>query len=97
MHEAETKLKEVVVKSHRLKQSSDTLIYSVAGFRQKQDRSIADVIAKMPGLEVNPNGVITFQGTAINKFYIEGMDLMGKKVYVPTLWNQEVHWLDKFE
>ena len=79
MHEAETKLKEVVVKSHRLKQSSDTLIYSVAGFRQKQDRSIADVIAKMPGLEVNPNGVITFQGTAINKFYIEGMDLMGKK------------------
>lgn len=79
MREAETKLKEVVVKSQRLRQNSDTLIYSVAGFRQKQDRSIADVIAKMPGLEVKDNGTITFQGTAINKFYIEGMDLMGKK------------------
>jgi hypothetical protein len=72
-------IKEVKVTSKRLQQSHDTLTYSVAGFRQKQDRMIADVIAKMPGMEVKPNGVITYQGKAINKFYIEGMDLMGSQ------------------
>ena len=73
------KLKEVKVKAQRIRSSGDTLTYSVAGFRQGQDRSIADVIAKMPGLEVKQNGTIEYQGKAINKFYIEGLDLMGSQ------------------
>lgn len=79
LSQATTHIKEVTVKSKRLQLRTDTLVYSVAGFRQKQDRSIADVIAKMPGLDVDENGGIKFQGKAINKFYIEGMDLMGSK------------------
>lgn len=70
-------VKEVRVKSQRLRSQGDTLTYSVAGFRQKQDHTIADVIAKMPGLQVRPNGAIQYQGKNINKFYIEGMDLLG--------------------
>ena len=70
-------LKEVKAVSKRIKQQSDTLIYSVAGFRQKQDRSIADVISKMPGLEVADNGTIKYLGRPIENLYIEGMDLMG--------------------
>lgn len=72
-------LKEVKVTAERIRQHQDTLIYSVSGFKQKQDRSIADVISKMPGLEVGANGGIKFQGKSINKFYIEGMDLLGGK------------------
>lgn len=79
LHEAATSIKEVTVKAKRLQLQGDTLAYSVAGFRHKQDRTIADVIAKMPGLSVKENGTITYQGKAINKFYIEGMDLMGSK------------------
>lgn len=79
LHEGTANIKEVTVKAKRLQLNGDTLSYSVAGFKQKQDRSIADVIAKMPGLHVNPNGSITYQGNPINKFYIEGMDLMGGK------------------
>ena len=33
----------------------------------------------MPGLTVNDDGSIEYQGTKINKFYIEGMDLLGGK------------------
>lgn len=77
--EGVAKIREVTVKARRLQLRGDTLSYSVAGFRQKQDRSIADVIAKMPGLKVDNNGSITYQGKPINKFYIEGMDLMGGK------------------
>ena len=79
MKEEQYQLKEVEIKSQRLRQRSDALSYSVSGFRQKQDRSIADVIAKMPGLEVEGNGTIKYQGKAINHFYIEDMDLMGKQ------------------
>jgi len=72
-------LKEVKVKAEKIRRSGDTLTYSVAAFMQKQDRSIADVIAKMPGLSVSPSGQIKYQGKAINKFYIEGADLLGGK------------------
>lgn len=79
LSEAVTSIKEVTVKANRLQLQGDTLSYSVAGFKQKQDRSIADVITKMPGLNVGENGSITYQGKPINKFYIEGLDLMGSK------------------
>lgn len=77
MAEAATQIREVKVTSKRIRMVGDTVSFSVAGFKQKQDRSIADVIAKMPGLNVTENGTITYQGKAINKFYIEGMDLLG--------------------
>lgn len=73
------RLREVVARPRRITGRGDTLTYSVAGFKQAQDRSIADVISKMPGLEVKPNGSIEYQGRAINSFYIEGLDLMGSQ------------------
>lgn len=72
-------LEEVKVTAQRIIEKQDTLVYSVAGFSQPQDRSIADVIAKMPGMEVKDNGQISFNGKNINKFYIEGMDLMSDR------------------
>ena len=72
-------LEEVKVTAQRILEKHDTLVYSVAGFSQPQDRSIADVIAKMPGMEVKENGQISFNGKNINKFYIEGMDLMSDR------------------
>lgn len=79
MKESELLLNEVKVISKRIEQQGDTLTYSVVGFKQAQDRSIADVIAKMPGLTVKNNGQIEYQGKPINKFYIEGADLLGGK------------------
>ena len=77
MAEEGLELKEVKVTARRIRQQGDTLVFSVAGFRQQQDRSIADVIRKMPGLDVQADGRITYQGKAINEFTIEGMDLTG--------------------
>ena len=50
MQEEALDLKEVKVTSARIKQNSDTLVFSVAGFKQQQDRTIADVIKKMPAV-----------------------------------------------
>lgn len=79
MKETSFQLREVSVKAERISERGDTLTYSVAGFKQIQDRSIADVIRKMPGLEVRPNGSISYQGKSINHFYIEGLELMGSQ------------------
>ena len=50
-----------------------TITYNVGSFAQKQDKTIGDVLKRMPGIDVANNGKIQYQGTDINKFYIEGM------------------------
>lgn len=84
LHEQAVVIKEVKVKAPRVTQRGDTLNFLVKSFRQKQDRSIADVIKKMPGLQVGSDGSIYYQGRQINKFYIEGLDLMGRKYAIAS-------------
>lgn len=79
LSEKDFRLKSVTVTAQRIVEKEDTLVYSVAGFAMPQDKSIADVLSKMPGIEVRTDGRIEYNGTAINKFYIEGMDLMGNR------------------
>ena len=79
MKEKPLEIKEVTVKSKPIRLVGDTLTYSVAGFMQKQDKYIEDVIARLPGVNITPQGKITYQGKEINHFYVEGMDLMGEQ------------------
>lgn len=72
-------LKEVVVKADRIREQGDTITYNVGSFAQQQDCSIGDVLKRMPGIDVAKNGKIQYQGEDINKFYIEGADLLGGK------------------
>ena len=84
MEEDTQELKEVIVKAGRIRESGDTVTYRVSGFAQKQDRSIGDVLQRMPGIDVASNGKIQYQGVDINKFYIEGSDLLGGKYGIAT-------------
>lgn len=69
-------LKGVTVTAKPIEQRGDTLEYFVGSFMQQEDKSIEDVLKRMPGIEVADNGQITYQGAPIQKFYVEGMDLM---------------------
>ena len=77
-------LKEVSVKADRIREQGDTISYSVSAFAQTKDRSIGDVLKRMPGIDVEKNGKIKYQGEDINKFYIEGSDLLGGKYGIAT-------------
>lgn len=79
-----TLLKEVTVKADRIREQGDTITYTVSGFAQEQDRSIGDVLKRMPGINVEKSGKIQYQGEDINKFYIEGSDLLGGKYGIAT-------------
>ncbi|MDE5877816.1 MAG: hypothetical protein K2H47_10025 [Muribaculaceae bacterium] len=77
-------LKEVAVKADRIREQGDTITYNVGSFAQEQDRSIGDVLQRMPGINVEKSGKIQYQGEDINKFYIEGSDLLGGKYGIAT-------------
>lgn len=84
MEEGNLQLKEVVINADRIRENGDTITYRVSGFAQKQDRTIGDVLQRMPGIDVASNGKIQYQGIDINKFYIEGSDLLGGKYGIAT-------------
>lgn len=79
-----TKLPNVTVKSNPLRKEGDTLNYDVATFGNKQDRVIGDVIKKLPGVEVSENGQISVGGKPINRFYIDGDNLLDGKYNIAT-------------
>lgn len=79
-----TLLKEVTVKADRIREQGDTISYNVGSFAQSQDRTIGDVLKRMPGIDVSQSGKIQYQGEDINKFYIEGSDLLGGKYGIAT-------------
>lgn len=77
LEEGAHELKEVRVKPPPLRKLGDTLRYSIDEFKAGSDRTIDDVIRKLPGIEIDHNGVIRYQGKTINSYYVEGLDLMG--------------------
>lgn len=70
-------LDEVVIKTFPIEKLGDTLNFSVSAFKDQRDRSIADVIKKMPGINISSSGQISYFGEPIEKYYIEGLDLLG--------------------
>ncbi len=77
-------IREATIQSSPIKRGGDTLTYYVEQFRERADHSIGDVLRKMPGLEVSGNGTIKYNGTAINRFYIENLDMLDDRYGIAT-------------
>lgn len=75
----EESLPEIKVKNNPISKKGDTINYSVKSFVKNQDQVIADIIKRLPGIEITESGVIKYQGKQINKYYIEGMNLLDDK------------------
>lgn len=73
------KLHEVLVRSDRGYQRGDTINYFVSAYSGIGDRTVSDVLKKMPGIEVNKDGTILFNGRRISSLYVEGLDLMSEQ------------------
>lgn len=84
LKESVTKLPNVTVKAAPLRKEGDTLTYDVGSFSNKQDRTIGDVIKKLPGVEVAENGQISYEGKPINRFYIDGDNLLDGRYNIAT-------------
>lgn len=75
LHSKPLQLSTVVVSSPPVYQRGDTLHYSIDSFTSKEDRVIADVIKKLPGVEMDGDKIL-YQGKPIQRYYINGLDLL---------------------
>ena len=71
-----TEIKEVKLKAKMITKRGDTISYDIKAFESKSDRTLSDVLKKIPGIDVNRDGTVLYQGEPINKFYVNGKDLM---------------------
>lgn len=78
------KLKEVIVKSPIVRKVGDTLRFNVERLTAIDDRTIEDVLTRLPGVSIDEKGVISYQGKSINKFYIEGLNMLDGRYQLAT-------------
>ncbi|WP_374948568.1 outer membrane beta-barrel protein [Mucilaginibacter sp.] len=62
----------------------DTVQYSVAAYKVRENAPIEDVLKKIPGLDVAKDGSITAQGKAVTKVRVNGKDFFGGDVLSAT-------------
>lgn len=70
-------IREVAIKAQPIRASNDTITYLAKAFTHQGDVHLEDILNNLPGVKVSENGYISYQGKSINKFYIEGKDLLG--------------------
>lgn len=76
-------LKEVQVKARKLWGSRDTLNYLVSAYIKDHDRTIGDILTQLPGITIEDD-IIKYQGTPINHFYIENLDVLQGRYSIAT-------------
>jgi len=85
LEESSIDLPTVTIKNRPVVTSEgDTLNYRLSDFSSKDDRVLGDVLKKIPGIEVADNGKISYNGTSISNFYIDGDNLLDDKYNIAT-------------
>ncbi len=70
------RLKEVTIRPGRIWGRSDTIRYDASRFLRENDKTVEDLMKRLPGIQVSDNGDIQYKGKAIGTMYVEGLDLM---------------------
>ncbi len=67
-------LREVKIKAESIIRKKDTIEINVASLVEKNDRTIGDVLKKIPGIEILGSGKILYKDEPIIGYTVEGMD-----------------------
>ena len=84
LKEKAMRLNPATVESHSVRRRGDTLSFYIQAFTDGTEQVLDDLINKIPGLTTNEQGAISYDGEAINRFYVEDLDLLGSKYGVVT-------------
>ena len=75
---------------------NDTIKYNLTRLLNGSEEKLKDVIAKLPGLKIDENGKIKFNGKTIDNFLIEGDELYNNQHQLATE-NIKAQMIDKIE
>lgn len=84
LNQKATQLNDVIVEAPDIYAKGDTLVFNVARYANAKDNAIIDVIKRLPGIKVEEDGTIKYQGKPINKFYLDGNDFIGGQYGLAT-------------
>jgi hypothetical protein len=72
MQSAADQLQEVVIQRPPMSVHQDTVEYNASSFATKPNALAEDLLKKMPGIQVDKNGVITAQGETVSRVLVNG-------------------------
>ncbi|TAD92610.1 MAG: hypothetical protein EAY75_02090 [Bacteroidetes bacterium] len=86
LQQDDNSLPEVVVKSNHIPivQKGDTTSYAVSGFADSTERSLEDLLKKLPGFSVSNDGKLSYQGKEVSRLLIGGSEIYGKDYTIGT-------------
>lgn len=93
-------LQEVIVQSHRpIEIHGDTTTYDVHRFLRGNESTVEDMLKRLPGVEVDDKGNLTFKGKEVEKVMIEGDDFFekGYKLLTKNMPTKPVEKVDAIE
>ena len=72
------------VTAHKVEEAGDTIRYLVPALKNKEDRILSDVLERLPGVEVSKSGYVKYNGRDINRFYVDGKDILESNYNLAT-------------
>lgn len=81
-----TNLKEVYVEAKKppITTKNDTTKYNLARFKDGSERVVEDLLKKLPGITIKPNGSIEFKGKQVTRVLLDGDNIFDENYTVGT-------------
>lgn len=86
IEEQKNVLSEVIVQGERIPIiiNKDTVSYDPTAFTVRADENVEDLLKRLPGVEVDPDGRVTAQGQEVKKVLVDGKEFFGGNVQIAT-------------
>lgn len=92
-----TQLEEVIISERKkFNLKKDTVVFNVEKYKDGTERKVEDVLNKLPGVEVAPNGKVSYKGKPVAAVNLDGDDLFGSKYTIGTK-NISIDMVDQIE
>ena len=80
----EERIREAVVTAQKVMEAGDTIRYNVNALKRREDVVLGDLLKRIPGIELDDRGYVKYNGLAVNRFYIEGKDILENNYNLAT-------------
>jgi hypothetical protein len=70
-------LREVIIKTGSIRIKGDTTSYRASDFKVGENANVEELLKKLPGIQVDKNGVIKAMGETVEKVLVDGEEFFG--------------------
>ena len=86
----------VTATAAKVEQVEDTTLYNAAAYRVPEGSTLEALVKQLPGIEIEDNGTITWNGKPVKEFLINGKDFFKGQIDI-ALQNLPSDWISKIK